>query len=79
MIIKIEIPLELVETLVNENSQHQGCVILLEIRTEMQNYIARGLLRGCRVSLRDAFEFAWEELVFETNSHESLSDEMQLP
>jgi hypothetical protein len=49
-------------------------VLLHEIQLQMQDFISRGLLRGCKISLREAFEYAWEELVLETKSEESMSD-----
>lgn len=72
--IKIEIELELIETMIHEHSEHQGSVLLHEIQLQMQDFISRGLLRGCKISLREAFEYAWEELVLETKSEESMSD-----
>ena len=71
--IKVDISLELVETMMFENSEHQGSVLLLEIKSQMEDFISRGLLRGCKLSLREAFDYAWEELVMETNSLESMS------
>ena len=69
--IEVVIELQLVESLVSETSQYTGTVLLCELRDTMQVYIRNGLLRGCKVSLRDSFQYAWSELVVEDDLSES--------
>ena len=69
--IEVEIELQLVESLVSETSQYTGTVLLCELRDTMQTFIKNGLLRGCKVSLRGAFQYAWYELVAEEDLSES--------
>ena len=59
--IKIELSLELVETLINP--EYTGSVLLLEIKEAMENSICVGLVEGRAVSLAKAFKEAWQELV----------------
>ena len=61
--IGVKIELELVESLVSETSTYTGTVLLCELRDMMQTYIKNGLERGCKVSVRGAFQFAWTELI----------------
>mgnify|MGYP000017590784 CR=1 FL=1 len=63
--LEIKIELQLVESLVSETSVYTGTVLLCALRDTMQAYIRNGLLRGCKVSLRNSFEYAWSELVVE--------------
>ena len=72
--IEVKIKLELVESLIAENSEFQGTVLLGEIRDIMQRFITNGLIQGKRVSIRTAFEFAWRELVIEEATSMSMSD-----
>ena len=61
--IEVKIDLELVESLLAETSTFTGTVLLCELRDSMETYIQNGLLRGCTVSVRKAFDYAWSELV----------------
>jgi hypothetical protein len=74
--IKISIPLELVESLICPKANYYGSVMLIEIRDAMQNYIGEVLLSGGSISLSDAFDFVWNELVCEETdiSSDFLSD-----
>ena len=63
--VKIDVSLELVESLVDEDSPMVGCVVLQEIKTSMEKFLAQGLARGCNVSLRESFDNAWSELVLQ--------------
>ena len=63
--IEVKIELELVESLVSETSTYTGTVLLCELRDMMQTYIKNGLERGCKVSVRGAFQYAWSELIVE--------------
>ena len=68
------IDLTFVESLVSETSTYTGTVLLCELRDTMQTYIRNGLLRGCKVSVRGAFEYAWSELVVsDISSDDSIS------
>ena len=73
--IGVNIELELVESLVSETSTYTGTVLLCELRDTMQDFLEKGLIRGCMVSVRAAFQHAWSELVVEENSE---SDEAML-
>ena len=66
--ITVTVQLELVESLLAENTRYTGTVLLCELRDSMQTFLSQGLMRGCKVSLRDAFDFAWSELVDEEMS-----------
>ena len=63
--IEVKLELQLVESLVSETSTYTGTVLLCELRDMMQTYIKNGLERGCKVSVRGAFDFAWSELIVE--------------
>ena len=63
--IEVKIDLEMVESLVSETSTYTGTVLLCELRDMMQTYIKNGLERGCKVSVRGAFQYAWSELIVE--------------
>ena len=63
--IEVKIELELVESLVSETSTYTGTVLLCELRDMMQTYIKNGLERGCKVSVRGSFQYAWSELIVE--------------
>ena len=69
--IEIKIDLQLVESLISETSDYTGTVLLCELRDAMQTYIRNGLQRGCKVSLRGSFEYAWSELIVEDNDEEA--------
>ena len=69
--IEVTIDLTFVESLVSETSTYTGTVLLCEIRDTMQTYIKNGLARGCKVSVRGAFSYAWSELVVEEDLSES--------
>ena len=68
--IEIKIDLQLVESLISETSNYTGTVLLCELRDAMQTYIRNGLQRGCKVSLRGSFEYAWSELIVEDTDEE---------
>jgi hypothetical protein len=72
--IQISIALEMVESLMSKQTHYAGSVLLQEIKTSMETYIKNGLERGCKISLIEAFDDAWTELVFMEISEESLSD-----
>ena len=72
--ITVQITLELVESLMSKHTHYTGSVLLQEIQTTMENFIKNGLERGCSVSIREAFESAWMELVLMEVSEESMSD-----
>ena len=72
--IEVKIDLQLVESLIAETSTYTGTVLLCELRDAMQTYIRNGLLRGCKVSLRNSFEYAWSELIVEEEEFTSDSD-----
>jgi hypothetical protein len=61
--IEVTVSLELVESLINYDYKISGSVVVHEIKTAMEKYIAQGLMRGCNVTLKDAFEACWVELV----------------
>ena len=61
--LKVTVSLDLVETLINSDYKLCGTVVLHEIKTAMEKYIAQGLIRGCKVTLKEAFEASWVELV----------------
>ena len=69
--IEIKIDLQLVESLISETSNYTGTVLLCELRDAMQTYIRNGLQRGCKVSLRGSFEYAWSELIVEDTDEEA--------
>ena len=59
--INVTIKISLVESLVEEG--YTCKVLLLEIKEAMQDSIGAGLMNGQSVSLRSAFDEAWQELV----------------
>ena len=61
--LKVILELELVESLVEETSVYTGTVLLCELRDTMQQFLGNGLIRGCQVSIREAFDYAWSELI----------------
>ena len=63
--IKISLSLELIESLVDVDSEMVGCVVLQEIQNSMEKFLVQGLARGCTVNLREAFDNAWSELVLQ--------------
>ena len=69
--IEIKIDLQLVESLISETSDYTGTVLLCELRDAMEAYIRNGLKRGCKVSLRGSFEYAWSELIVEDSDEEA--------
>ena len=73
--IGVKIELELVESLVSETSTYTGTVLLCELRDSMQEFLEKGLMRGCMVSVRASFQHAWKDLVIEESSEESMSME----
>ena len=72
--IEVKIDLQLVESLISETSTYTGTVLLCELRDAMQTYISNGLMRGCKVTLRGSFEYAWSELIVD----EDVSDSEEL-
>ena len=73
--IGVKIELELVESLVSETSTYTGTVLLCELRDSMQEFLEKGLIRGCMVSIRASFQHAWKELVIEEPSDDSMSED----
>ena len=73
--ITVKIDIELVESMLSAHTQYTGSVLLQEIQTTMETFIKNGLERGCTVSLREAFDNAWAELILLEASEESMSDE----
>ena len=63
MQVKVILKIELVESLIDQESIFTGSVLLLEIKEAMETSISAGLLNGDLVSLRFAFDEAWVELV----------------
>lgn len=63
MQVKVSLDIELVESLIDQDSIFTGSVLLLEIKEAMEHSIADGLMKGDLVSLRFAFDLAWVELV----------------
>jgi hypothetical protein len=63
--IEISLSLELVESLLCPQSSYYGSVMLLEIKESMQLYIAKVLVDGGSISLNNAFDHVWNELVCE--------------
>ena len=61
--IQVTVTLDLVESLVNYDYKVCGTVVLQEIKTAMEKYISQGLMRGCSVTLKDAFDASWVDLV----------------
>jgi hypothetical protein len=75
--IKIEISIELVETLICPHSSYYGSVMLLEIKHSMEQRICTVLTRGGKISLSDAFDHVWNELVCEdTDMSSDFKDDM---
>jgi hypothetical protein len=74
--IQITIPLEMVETLICPKTSYYGSVLLLELKSAMEHYIATSLERGGAISISDAFNYVWSELVVsETDISSSYEDE----
>lgn len=69
----VTLSFELVESLVEEGT-YTGSVLLLEIKEAMQKAICGGLVGGRSVSLREAFDEAWAELVLEEPNSMNMSD-----
>jgi hypothetical protein len=63
--IKISLDIELVESLLCPQSSYYGSVMLMEIKESMQQYIAKVLAGGGSISLNNAFDHVWNELVCE--------------
>ena len=62
----VKISLELVESLVS--SSYCGTVILCELKDLMESHLHRMLMRGDKVSVRMAFDYAWGELILDEGS-----------
>ena len=61
--VTVVVTIDLVESLVNYDYKMCGTVVLQEVKVAMEKYISQGLMRGCAVTLKAAFEAAWGELV----------------
>jgi hypothetical protein len=61
--VKVTLSLQLIESLIEVDSEMVGCVVLQELQQSMERFLTQGLARGCNVSLRSAFDNAWSELV----------------
>ena len=75
MKIHINIPIHLVETMVSPHSKFCGTVLLLEIKDQMESFLQDRLLQGMRVSIKESFEYSWNELVQIENKVIALSDD----
>ncbi len=64
--IKVEISIELVESLINHSAEVCGSVLLLELKDSMELLLVQKLMEGRVVSLRSIFEACWGELVDES-------------
>ena len=74
--IQITLPLELVETLICPKTSYYGSVMLLELKDAMEHYISTTLQRGGAISISDAFNYVWSELVVsETDISSSYEDD----
>lgn len=73
MDLSVHISLALVESLIDQRSEICS-VLLLELKHSIEVFLQNGLIRGCPVSLADAFNCAWRELVIEEPESMSLSD-----
>ena len=73
--VEVTVSLELVESLINYDYKISGSVVVHEIKTAMEKYIANGLMRGCKVTLNEAFEACWVELVLVEPSSMEMSME----
>ena len=71
MKVSVKLTLDLVESLISENTPYTGTVLLCEIRDSMQTFLRNGLVRGCTVSLQAAFQHAWDELISDEFSDEN--------
>ena len=61
--LNIDLSLELVESMIDGRSPMVGMVVLVELKNSMEKFLKQGLVRGCNVNLREAFDTAWSELV----------------
>ena len=75
--ITVTVTLDLIESLINYDYKLCGTVVLQEIKTAMEKYIAKGLMRGCSVTLKAAFDAAWVELVIVEPSTMEMSMETE--
>ena len=75
--IKVTVTLDLIESLINYDYKMCGTVVLEEIKDMMEKYIAQGLMRGCSVTLKGAFDAAWVELVLVEPSTMEMSMETE--
>jgi hypothetical protein len=63
--LKIHLSLELVESLIDGDSDMVGSVVVVELKKSMERFLIQGLARGCNVNLQDSFDNAWSELVLQ--------------
>ena len=63
IMLNIDLSLELVESMIDGRSPMVGMVVLVELKNSMEKFLKQGLVRGCNVNLREAFDTAWSELV----------------
>ena len=61
--ITVKLTIELVESLIEQDADYKGSVLILEIKDMMEATIERELVEGRSVNLRGVFEDAWNELV----------------
>ena len=61
--VEVTVTVGLIESLINYDFKIGGSVVLQEIKIAMEKYLANGLMRGCSVTLKEAFEAAWVDLV----------------
>ena len=73
MNISVQISLSLVESMIDQRAEICS-VLLIELKHSIEIFLQNGLIRGCPVSLGEAFECAWRDLVLEDPESMSMSD-----
>jgi hypothetical protein len=77
---KIELELELVETLIHPKTSYYGSVMLLELKDAMESRLKKVLLRGGKISISEAFNYVWNELIVTdtelSSSYDDKEDDM---
>ena len=63
--LKIHLSLELVESMIDGDSDMVGSVVVGELKNSMERFLIQGLARGCTVNLQQSFDNAWSELVLQ--------------
>ena len=70
----VTLTFDLVESLINRGSAYTGAVLLMELKESMEHSMKVGLMGGREVSLVQAFEEAWAELVVCEPNYDFSSD-----